>query len=222
MDCLPSRSKRTSRQQSSQEYNPAPLSSLLALHIRRGDYIRHCPRLARWGATFLGFNSFPSFGSEELFKEPDFLSLGGREEYYRKRCWPSVEEVVRKLRRVREEWEGGSNNTSHHHEISQSTRDSNARTLRHLYLMTNGWPSFVSELRHALLADGWETLTSSLDVERGLDSEQKWVAMAVDMAVAERAAVLVGNGVRFTFILTRSSLFCTNPPNFQSSFSSQV
>jgi hypothetical protein len=31
---------------------------LLALHIRRGDYKRHCARLANWGGTFSSFNTY--------------------------------------------------------------------------------------------------------------------------------------------------------------------
>lgn len=31
---------------------------LLAVHIRRGDFTRHCSNLAEWGPGFHGFNSF--------------------------------------------------------------------------------------------------------------------------------------------------------------------
>lgn len=33
-------------------------SDLLALHVRRGDFKRHCPRLAKRSYQFHGFNSF--------------------------------------------------------------------------------------------------------------------------------------------------------------------
>lgn len=49
-------------------------------------------------------------------------------------------------------------------------------------------------MRAALLADGWSEVASSGDVV--LDGEQYYVGMAVDMAIAERAQVFVGNGVR--------------------------
>ncbi|EDR05268.1 uncharacterized protein LACBIDRAFT_329987 [Laccaria bicolor S238N-H82] len=32
---------------------------LLALHLRRGDFISHCAHLSNWNSTFTGFNSFP-------------------------------------------------------------------------------------------------------------------------------------------------------------------
>ena len=43
-------------------------------------------------------------------------------------------------------------------------------------------------------------------VELRLDDEQEYVGMAVDMAIAEKAEVFVGNGVRF-FLLFFSSFF---------------
>lgn len=49
---------------SSSDFSPSPSSptdtypALLAVHIRRGDYKRHCARLAKWGVHFHGFNAF--------------------------------------------------------------------------------------------------------------------------------------------------------------------
>jgi hypothetical protein len=51
----------------------------------------------------------------------------------------------------------------------------------------------LNGLKGALQKDGWDDLKSSLDVR--LDGEQNYVAMAVDMAIAEKAEVFVGNGV---------------------------
>ena len=93
-----------------------------------------------------------------------------------------------------------------------------------MYVLTNGWPSFVTELREALVADGWarvvgtpdwesapapvrftvaddRTLDTSAAKEEGdeedLNSEERGVSAAIDMGIAERAEVFVGNGVRF-------------------------
>ncbi|KAF8651104.1 hypothetical protein AX16_004879 [Volvariella volvacea WC 439] len=33
---------------------------MLAVHLRRGDYGRHCPRLASWGSMYMGVNRLPS------------------------------------------------------------------------------------------------------------------------------------------------------------------
>ena len=56
----------------------------------------------------------------------------------------------------------------------------------------------MNELKGALQKDGWDDLKSSLDVR--LDGEQNYVAMAVDMAIAEKAEVFVGNGVSLLFL----------------------
>lgn len=148
------------------------IHGLVAVHLRRGDYVRHCPRLAQWGATYMGFNQFPSL--PDKFEPPSFShlkNLDGRTDYYMEHCWPSVEQIVEKLRAVREEHQG----------------------LKRVYVLTNGWGWWVSELRDELRRDGWEEVKSSLDVQ--LDREQKYVSMAIDMAIAERAEVFVGNGV---------------------------
>ncbi|KAI0048108.1 hypothetical protein FA95DRAFT_1572095 [Auriscalpium vulgare] len=36
-----------------------PLPGLLALHIRRGDYIHHCMHFAHWSSQYNTFNGFP-------------------------------------------------------------------------------------------------------------------------------------------------------------------
>lgn len=51
----------TSQQASSTVSSPLARSTypaLLAVHIRRGDFKRHCSNLAEWGPGFHGFNSF--------------------------------------------------------------------------------------------------------------------------------------------------------------------
>lgn len=61
--------------------------------------------------------------------------------------------------------------------------------------MTNARGAWLAELREALWsAHKWEGLATSRDLE--LDWEQKYVAQAVDMHVAQRAEVFIGNGVR--------------------------
>ena len=55
----------------------------------------------------------------------------------------------------------------------------------------------MNGLKGALQKDGWDDLKSSLDVR--LDGEQGYVAMAVDMAIVEKAEVFVGNGVSLFF-----------------------
>lgn len=154
------------------------INGLVAVHLRRGDYVRHCPRLASWGATYMGFNQFPSL--PDRFEPPEFselTSLDGRNQYYLQHCWPEISDIVKKLHEVRKE------NTE----------------LKRVYILTNGWGWWVNNLKDALLADGWGDVRGSLDVQ--LDKEQLYVSMAVDMAIAERAEIFIGNGVRISFFL---------------------
>jgi len=73
-----------------------------------------------------------------------------------------------------------------------------------VYVLSNGWGWWLNGLKGALQKDGWDDLKSSLDVR--LDGEQQYVAMAVDMAIAEKAEVFVGNGVSLVFLLLSFSL----------------
>ncbi len=152
---------------------------LVAIHLRRGDYIRHCPRLAKWNSTFMGYNQFPSL-PDRFPLLPSTAPLEEREEYYTEHCWPSVEQIVEKLAEVRRVFPG----------------------LKRVFALTNGWVWWVNQLRDALVKDGWEDMKSSLDVV--LDREQSYVAVAVDMAIAERAEAIVGNGVSILLLSRRS------------------
>jgi hypothetical protein len=92
-------------------------------------------------------------------------------------CLPTAEQIVEKLRSVRAENPG----------------------LRRVYVLTNAWGWWLNGLKAALQEDGWEDLNSSLDVQ--LDAAQIQVAMAVDMAIAEKAEVFIGNGVSVSHLV---------------------
>jgi len=67
------------------------------------------------------------------------------------------------------------------------------KNLRNIFLMTNGSPEWIEELKEALMKDHpWERITSSLQMQ--VSWEQKFVAQAVDMMIGQRADVFVGNG----------------------------
>lgn len=82
------------------------LPGLLAVHLRRGDYSRHCPRLARQRKIFHALNQFPSypdrFTPEPMFNDTS-ISEHDIEDYYIEHCYPSHEQIVLKLRQVRKE-----------------------------------------------------------------------------------------------------------------------
>lgn len=67
------------------------------------------------------------------------------------------------------------------------------------------------------MADGWEDVVVSEDLT--LDKEQKGVNVAVDMSIAERAEVFVGNGVSLpvrSLIRLMSHCCCFPPLVFES------
>lgn len=221
------------------------LSGVLALHLRRGDYKRHCTRLKEWGTRYLGVMNLleDKFDGEHgRPRETEVRTTGVKESeeereerrtaYYLEHCLPSVEQVVLRLREVREEYEDTlrvmrrleSDAGAEEHEPNDARAE---YALRDVYVLTNGWPSFVTELREALVADGWsrvvgtpdwesapapvrfavnndrsaDTLANEED-EEDLNSEERGVSAAIDMGIAERAEVFVGNGVRISPSLT--------------------
>ena len=172
------------------------LTGLVAVHLRRGDYKRHCPRLAGWDAAFMGLNQFPSLPDKfypSLYpsssssrssqsssplppSQPPTDDPHARESYYLQHCLPTIPQIVSKLHQLRDEHP----------------------SLRRVYVLSNGWGWWLNGLKGALQKDGWDDLKSSLDLR--LDGEQGYVAMAVDMAIAEKAEVFVGNGVSLGFL----------------------
>ncbi|GJE89655.1 O-fucosyltransferase family protein [Phanerochaete sordida] len=147
-----------------------PLDGLLALHLRRGDFLGHCENLCHWGANFAAFNRFPEF------PDPWDMPSGEPEERmptYLRRCLPSIEQIVLKVTEVRASVAG--------------------RSLRNVYVMTNGDRAWLAELKDALHdAHGWDHIATSRDLV--LTNEEKYVSQAMDMMVGERAQVFVGNG----------------------------
>ncbi|EPQ49797.1 hypothetical protein GLOTRDRAFT_51573, partial [Gloeophyllum trabeum ATCC 11539] len=130
---------------------------------------RHCARLAGWNSEYMGLNQFPSL--PDKFDPTPYINTTREDEkteYYFEHCLPTTEQIVERLRKVRED----------HPSLSR------------VYLLTNGWGWWLSGLKDALREDGWADATSSLDIQ--LDAAQSYVGMAVDMAIAEKAEVFVG------------------------------
>jgi hypothetical protein len=158
--------------------------SLIALHIRRGDFIHHCNHLTKYTSSFVGWAQSPGLPAQDKFDPPRDKAAEEIKRIYIERCWPTIEQIVAKVDQVRHEWLDSSLSRSH----AQRT------PLTRLYIMTNGAPEWVAELKRGLVALGeWESVTSAHEME--LTEAQKWIGQAVDMAIAERAGVFIGNGV---------------------------
>ncbi|KAG8931077.1 hypothetical protein FRC02_003252 [Tulasnella sp. 418] len=148
---------------------------LVAIHLRRGDYDQHCEFLAKWGARFTGWNQFPEY--HDMFVPPkgaDGTTTPENLATYMKRCWPTKEQVIAKLDAVRQETVGGER-------------------LERVFILTNGDDEWVKDMKSALKGAGWKGVTTSKDIK--LKKAEIEVDGAVDMQIAARAEVFVGNGV---------------------------
>lgn len=149
------------------------MAGLLVIHVRRGDFAGHCKYLANVNVDWNAFNSFPELPDKYDQVHSDPRLSPENHKAYMDHCYPTMEQIVEKVETVREEsWE----------------------PLDHIYIMTNGADSWVADLKMALHdLGGWEHVGSNRDLS--LTWEQKFVAQAVDMLVAQRAQVFIGNGV---------------------------
>ncbi|KAL0567366.1 hypothetical protein V5O48_014625 [Marasmius crinis-equi] len=164
------------------------IPGLIVLHIRRGDYEEHCRHhLARYHSTYLGYNSFPDFPDQ--FEGPGEVEDEQLryENVYQKHCYPSIGQIVERVNEIREQYDMRAGSL-----LRMFTR---AGRLKRLYIMSNGKEKWLKELKLALARSSieeWEEIATSRDLE--LTLEQKYVAQAVDMYIASKAAVFVGNG----------------------------
>ncbi|TFK56891.1 hypothetical protein OE88DRAFT_1650384 [Heliocybe sulcata] len=166
------------------QYKPIP--GLLALHIRRGDFVDHCHHLAKWSSRYNGFNSFPELPDQ--FEPPAGGGWGEttpeNDATYIRHCFPSIEQIVERVTQVR------------NFEATRLRRKGGG--LKNVFIMTNGPKEWVDELKEALSRRGieegqeWKNVASSRDLV--LNREQKGVAQAVDMVIGQRAQVIIGNG----------------------------
>ncbi|KAK7039799.1 SH3 and PX-domain-containing 3 [Favolaschia claudopus] len=158
-----------------------PISGLLAIHVRRGDYEAQCMLLANSGAQFCGWNALGTLPRSKYPLEPqiptqlDMSDAEWREGGTLHHCWPSPESIVARV-----------------HTVRQDAVVIRGQKLKKLYIATNGDPVWVRNLIQMLAADGWDNVSSSFDME--FELEERAVAQAVDMAVLTAAEVFIGNG----------------------------
>ncbi|KAJ7247751.1 hypothetical protein C8J57DRAFT_1673558 [Mycena rebaudengoi] len=142
---------------------------LLAMHLRRGDYEGHCKWMAYLNTGFYGWNQMKvlpdQFENDPSAADKDAIFLG--------HCWPDIDGIVAKARQAQMDFPG-------------------ADRLDTVYISTNEKGGWIDEVRAALGKDGW-AVSSTQDLL--LDAEQLGVSMAIDMEIASRAAVFIGNGI---------------------------
>jgi len=154
---------------SAERYSSIP--GLLAVHIRRGDFVRHCRRLTEWQAKFIGYSAFSSF--PDKLSVPEDTSPTTRAEMYRLHCFPDIPEIVQKIEEVR--------------------RSEAGQGIENIYIMTNGPTHWIADLKKALRDSfKWNRVTSGRDIL--VNHEQEYVKQAVDMLIGQRAQAFIGNG----------------------------
>ncbi|KAF9451156.1 hypothetical protein P691DRAFT_797246 [Macrolepiota fuliginosa MF-IS2] len=138
---------------------------LLALHLRRGDFIEHCDNLYSWNSLYTGFNTLPSL-PDRFFAENSTLKdeMSGEEirQGYRDKCLVDANKVRKRVIKAVAEWR------------EERLKQERARRswwscwfwrrwgeegrvkkmLRKVYIMTNGDREWLEELKEALYDDG--------------------------------------------------------------------
>jgi hypothetical protein len=160
-----------------------PYERMMAIHIRRGDYKNACLGLANWNSTFYSWNLLPFL--PDKFTPPLGGSWGENTDEniatYMERCLPHFSAIVQKIRDSRDDY------------VNAAEEGEGKRVLDTLYILTNDDSEWVHQLKTVLRPEGWKLIVTSQDLI--LDSEGVDTGMAVDMEVARRAAVFIGNGV---------------------------
>jgi hypothetical protein len=158
-----------------------PILGLLVLHIRRGDFSSHCAHFANWSSDWNGFNQFATLPDKfhPLHDGGGGQTTEANMQYYFQRCFPTIDQIVDRVRLVladQEKTHGGT------------------KELKSIYIMTNGDTAWLDDLKKALMGIKiWDSVADSRDLRLGW--EAKPVAQAMDMMVGQRADVFIGNGV---------------------------
>lgn len=101
---------------------------------------------------------------------------------YRAKCNPQILEIIARVRRMRK----------------------NHPLLKQVYILTDADDAFTEEMRMWLSSEGWDKVwVGKRDIYPDWDDRE--LGVAVDMEIARRAGVFVGNGVSFFESLTKSS-----------------
>jgi len=152
---------------------------------------------------------------------------------FARHCWPELPDIVARVRDIRQDWESRFKDEHPpswmrrvlaHLGFSWGAMDEGWR-LNKVYVLTNGDRAWWEEVRSALRKEGWDVRGSGeMDFEsEGVEAEaegedqrerrrrrresEKIVGQAVDMEMAARAEVFVGNGVSLPWLLLMAQCF---------------
>lgn len=180
-----------------------PLLSTLAIHLRRGDFSEHCYNLAGMGYPYNSWNLLP--GLPDRYDEPQYQKITMDENpaeltRFLEHCWPTPDQIVKRVKEVTREY--------------HATLSENDFEPLSVYILTNERNiTWLAELRDTISAirlqdvlpsttrdeHVFKRVSTSRDVL--LSGEAELLAkQAIDMAIAERAGLFLGNGVRYSTI----------------------
>ncbi|KAF6744715.1 hypothetical protein DFP72DRAFT_927787 [Ephemerocybe angulata] len=161
-----------------------PFSRVLAVHVRRGDYVGACSNLANYNSTFYSWNLHPWLpdrfgplpGGEPGKNTPENIK-----EYF-VHCLPDEEQIIKRISAARDDWEK---------EVFGDRLEGHFITT--LYILTNAKSQWLDDFIVRLEKEHkWRIITTN-DLTFG-DSQEKDVGMAVDMELARKSAIFMGNG----------------------------
>lgn len=123
-------------------------------------------------SPFVAFNKLPLLPGNENVPPPDGMVEATRIGLYRAKCNPQVLEIIARARRMRK----------------------NHPLLKSVYILTDADDAFTEEMAMWLSSEGWDNVwVGKRDIYPDWDDRE--LGVAVDMEIARRAGVFVGNGV---------------------------
>ena len=160
-----------------------PYSRMLAIHLRRGDFKDACKMLSDYNATYYSWNLFEFL--PDKFTPPSGGTMGKNtpenDARYMEHCLPSDDAILQKIRDSRRDY------------LLAAQKEGREETVDVLYILTNDESEWLTEVKKTMKNDGWRVVATSRNLK--LNMEAKDVSMAVDMEIARRASVFIGNGV---------------------------
>lgn len=164
-----------------------PLDRMMVAQIQNGEYKDVCHDLAEHNSSFYGWNQLPTL--PDKFSHP--VGNENSEEIlegYIQHCYPEEDRIIRKIQQSRQDY-------------INAARYGEVRYLDTLFLVINNHSDleFLPQLKRKLHNLGWHSVVTSMELK--FYEQQKDVAVAVDMDIARRAAVFIGNGVSFYIFL---------------------
>lgn len=144
----------------------------MAQRVSRRCALCSLTRRLTHASPFVAFNKLPRLPGNENIPPPADMVEATRTGLYRAKCDPQILDIIARARRMRK----------------------NHPLLKSVYILTDADRAWAEEVRMWLLSEGWDKVWVGRE-----DLYPAWqdreVGVAVDMEVARRAGVFVGNGV---------------------------